>query len=265
MNLDEASIRALCTDSVFERGRTYHDDGRIKRIERFDDIVTAAVQGSDLYDVAVELVGDEVDTQCTCPYAGSGECKHVIAVLLDAVHDPPEDESERVDAVIEDISPDDLRAFVRDALAENPTFREQFLARFGEESESVEEYREKVEALFKKHTGDVPVITSAIDFSHFFDLAQQYRNREKYLAAATVYRALFETIDENMDRIDAAYDHYTKTLRTALERYVECVLAADPPDGEFEQYAAILEERISEYGVTNEAFRHALEDLEDPQ
>lgn len=265
MNLDEAAIRALCTDAVFERGRTYHDEGRIQRIERFDDVVTATVQGSDLYDVAVELDGDDIDARCTCPYVGSGECKHIVAILLDAVHDPPEDESERVDAVIEDVSLNDLRAFVRDALAENPNLREQFLARFGEESGSVEEYREEVEALFEQHTRDYPFVTNAIDFSHFFDLAEQYRNREKYLTAATVYRALFETIDENMDRIDAAYDHYTKTLRTALDGYVECVLAADPPDEEFEQYTTILEERISEYGVNNEAFQHALDDLEDHQ
>ncbi|MFB6068820.1 MAG: SWIM zinc finger domain-containing protein [Halobacterium sp.] len=262
MNLDESSIRALCPDPVFERGQTYYDDGRIRRIERFDDVVTAVVRGSDLYDVTVELRGDGVAAQCTCLYAGPGECKHVVAVLLDVVHDSPEDESERVGAVLGDVSPGDLRAFVRDALAENPNLREQFLARFGEERTSVEEYRAEVEALFERHALDDPVVTNAIDFSRFFDLARQYRDRKKYLAAATIYRALFEAIDENMERVDAAYDHYTETLRTALDGYVECVRAADPPVGEFEQYAAVLEERTSEYGVGNEAFRHALEELE---
>lgn len=265
MNLDEASIQALCTDTVFERGKTYYSDGRIQRIERFDDSLTATVQGSTLYDVVVELVGDEIETQCTCPYAGPGKCKHVVAVLLDAVDDPPEDESDRVDAVLEDISPDDLRAFVRDVLTKSPNHREQFLARFGDESESVEAYREEVEALFEQHARDYPVVTSAIDFSHFFDIAQQYRDREKYLAAATVYRALFETIDENMERIDAAYDHYAQTLQSALNGYVECVLAADPTNEEVERYATILEERISEYSANNEVFRHALGDLENSQ
>lgn len=263
MNLNEASIRALCTDAVLERGRTYYNDNQIQRTERFDDHVTATVQGSTLYDVTVELVGDEVETQCTCPYMRPGECKHVVAVLLDAVDDPPKDESDRVDAVFEDISPDDLRAFVQDVLAENPNHREQFLARFGDESESVEAYREEVEALFEQHTRDYPVVTSAIDFSHFFDIAQQYRDREKYLAAATVYRALFDTIDENMERIDAAYDHYAQTLQSALNGYAECVLAADPTNEELERYATILEERISEYSVNNQVFRHALGDLED--
>lgn len=262
MNIDESSVRERCTDAVFERGQRYYDDGRIRRIDRFDDLVTAVVRGSDVYDVTVELDGDDIDARCTCPYAGPGACKHVIAVLLDAVRDPPGDESERVNAALEDVPLDDLRAFVRDALAENPTLRERFLARFGEEHRSVDEYRTEVETLFDRHARDDSLVTSAIDFSHFFDLAQRYRTRERYLAAATVYRALFETIDDNAERIDAAYDHYATTLRTALDGYVECVLAADPSDEDLEQYAAVLEDRRSEHGAHTEAFRRGFEALE---
>lgn len=38
--------------------------------------------------------------------------KHVVAVLLDAVDDPPEDESDCVNAILGDILSDNLRAFV---------------------------------------------------------------------------------------------------------------------------------------------------------
>ncbi|WP_226479834.1 SWIM zinc finger family protein [Natrinema amylolyticum] len=262
MNLDEASVRERCTDPVFERGQSYYDDGRLRRLDRFDDLVTAVVRGSDVYDVVVEFDGDDIDARCSCPYTGPGECKHIVAVLLDVVCDPPEVESERVDAVLGAVPPDDLRAFVRDALAENPTLREQFLARFGEEHRSIDEYRTAVETLFDRHARDDSLVTSAIDFSHFFDLAQRYRTRERYLAAATVYRALFEAVDDNAERIDAAYDHYATTLRTALDGYVECVLAADLPDEDVERYATVLEDRRSEYGVHTEAFRRGLEAFE---
>jgi len=179
MNIDEASVQERCTDAVFERGKNYRDDGRIRRLKRFDDTVTAAVRGSDVYDVTVELGGDDIDARCPCPYAGPGECKHVVAVLLDVVHDPPEDEIERVNAAIGAVPPDDLRAFVRDALAENPILRERFLARFGEERRSIDEYRVEAETLFERHARDDSLVTAAIDFSHLFDLAEQYRTRER--------------------------------------------------------------------------------------
>jgi len=264
MNLDKAKIRAICTDAVFERGRNYRDEGRIQRIERFDGVITAAVRGSTLYDVTVDLSENTIDARCTCPYEGAGECKHVVGVLLDVVANPPQDDSERVERVIEDVSPDDLRAFACDALAENPDLREQFFARFGDGGKSVEAYREEVEELFDQHTQHYPVVTEAIDFSHFFELAEQYRERERYREAVTVYRALFEGIDDNHVRIDAAYDHYAEALRSALDGYVDCVLAADPSDSELEHYASTLEaQAMSEPRINEEQFRRALDALEE--
>ena len=224
-------------------------------------MVTAAVRGSSLYDVTVELDENTVDTRCTCPYQGAGECKHVVAMLLDVIADPPQDESERVKRVIEAVSADDLRAFVLDVLAENPDLREQFLARFGDGGKSVKAYRDEIEKLFDQHTEDYSVVTEAVDFSHFFESAEQYR--ERYRTAVTVYRALFEGIDDNHSRIDAAYDHYAKALQSALG-YVDCVLAADPSNGEFEQYAGALEaQAMSEPRINEEQFRRALNALEE--
>lgn len=67
-----------------------------------------------------------------------------------------------------------------------------------------------------------------------------------------------------MARIDAAYDHYAKTIRTALDGYVDCVLAADPGPEAFERYVGVLEERAaSDPPVNSEQFQRALDDLEE--
>lgn len=264
MNIDETTIRNLCTDAVFERGQKYRNEGHIRRIERFDDVVTAVVQGSSQYDVTVEQGEKTIDARCTCPYDGAGECKHVVAVLLDVAADPPRDESERMGSVLQDVSADDLRAFLRDVLAEHPDLRDQFLARFGDTGKSVEEYRAEIEQLFDRHTRDYPVVTDAIDFSHFFELAEQCHERERYLDAAAVYRALFEGIDDNETRIDAAYDHYAEALQSAIDGYVECVLAADPDRDEFEKYTGVLKERAtSEHPANSEQFYRAIDHLEE--
>jgi len=264
MHINETQIRDRCTDAVFERGQRYRTDGRIHRIDRFDDIVTAIVQGSHQYDVTVELDESSIEARCTCPYDGPGDCKHIVAVLLEIAVDPPVDDSERVTAVLDDVSPADLRAFVRDVLAERPALRERFLARFGDAAVSFEDLRDEIERLFDQHTQDYPAVTDAIDFSRFLGLAERYRERDQHLAAATVYRAIFAGIDENERRIDGAYDHYARTLQSALEGYVDCVIAADTDQETFETYAGVLEERLhAGPPVNDERFRRALEELEE--
>lgn len=190
MNVDRKTAKERSTDAVFERGETYRDEGQIQQIDRFDDLVTARVSGSQLYDVTVDFGGRSIDTRCTCPYSGGGDCKHIVAVLLDIAADTPQDESDQVTDALRDVSADELRAFVRDPVAEQPELRERFLARFGVDDNSVEAYREEIAQLFEQHAD--PGVYEAIDFSRFFDIAEQYRDRGRYPAAATVYRAVFE-------------------------------------------------------------------------
>jgi len=262
MNVDENTIRARSTDAVFERGQKYRKEGRIQQLDRFDDLVTAAVSGSKLYDVTIEFGGRSLDTKCTCPYDGSGDCKHVVAVLLEIASGAPQDESERVEEVLADVSADDLRGFVRDALAEHPELREQFLAQFGDVHKPVEEYREEIAQLFEQHAD--PGVYDAIDFSRFFEIAEQYRDRDRYLAAATVYRAVFEEVDEKYKWVDGAYDHYAKTIQRAIDGYADCILATDPTPEEFDTYAGVLEARATtDLALNSEQFWRALDDLEE--
>ena len=66
MDLNNAKIRETCADAVFERGQDYRDEGRIQRIERFGDVVTAAVRGTTLYDVTVDLLAHTIEERSTC-------------------------------------------------------------------------------------------------------------------------------------------------------------------------------------------------------
>ncbi len=262
MNVGREIVRSRSTDAVFERGVNYRDEGRIQQLDRFGELVTASVSGSKLYDVTVEFGGRSIDARCTCPCDGGGDCKNVVAVLLVIATSPPQDESERVKTVINDVSTDDLRGFVCDALAEHAELREQFLARFGDDHKSVEEYREGIAQLFEQHAG--PGVYDAIDFSRFFEIAEQYRDRDRYLAAATVCRAVFEEIDEKYNWIDGAYDHYAKSIQTAVDGYADCVLATDPTPEEFDTYAGALEARATtEPRINDEQFWRALDDLEE--
>jgi uncharacterized Zn finger protein len=263
MTVDESTIRDLCTEAVFERGETYRAEGRIHDLSRFGDTVTATVQGSRSYDLTLDLSATAYDPRCSCPYDGPGVCKHVVAVLLDLADGLPTDEREPIDGRLESISNDALREFVRDELARDSSMRERFLAQFGDgDRRSVDEYRADIDQLFDEHTQEYPVVVDAIDFSRFTDLATRYRERENYRQAATIYRALAEGIDENMDLVDAAYDHYAKVFTTALDGYVECVVRADFETGEQRAHVEFLSERAtSGTDYLQEYYEDALADI----
>ena len=262
MNVTEYTISDRCTETVFERGESYYQDDHIQQVDRFDDLVTATVEGTRLYDVTIEFDDRRLDTRCTCPYDGGGDCKHIVAVLLDIAAGPPADDSDRVEGVLADASASELREFLGDALATHPELREQFLAQFGDDHKAVEEYRSQIEGLFEQHAD--PGIYDAIDFSKFFEMAETYRDRERYLAAATVYRAVFEEVDAKYHWVDGAYDHYAQVIQRAIDGYADCVLATEPTPSEFDTYAGVIEARtMTDPPINTDQFQRALRDLED--
>jgi len=262
MQVERADIQDRCTDAVFERGENYRSEGLIGRLARFGDRVTADVQGSRSYDVTVDFGPTPFETTCTCPYGGPGICKHVVAVLLDIVESPPSDERPHVKELLEELSQDALRSFLLDEVERDSELRDRFRARFDEERRSVSAYRDEIDQLFDEQTIEYPVVTEAIDFSHWFEQAERYRSRERYREAATVYRAIATGVEENSDRIDAAYDHYARVFQRALDGYVECLKAAEVTDSEFRDAVSVLSERAEEaVGPYGERYRDALATL----
>ena len=80
---------------ILERGRTYHQMGRVHRLTHHGREISAVVDGSELYHVAVRFsAGTPEAASCSCPYASKGAlCKHMAALLfeLEALEYIPED------------------------------------------------------------------------------------------------------------------------------------------------------------------------------
>lgn len=64
------------------------------------------------YNVTVDLTAPDFAPTCSCPYAGPGVCKHVVAVLLALTDELPVDVKKQSDALVEEIPHDQLRDFV---------------------------------------------------------------------------------------------------------------------------------------------------------
>ncbi|NQT27338.1 SNF2 helicase associated domain-containing protein [candidate division KSB1 bacterium] len=68
--------------TIFKRGVTYMQQGRVQITEIDDQTLNADVKGSETYHVEVEQDGDHLESHCTCPFPLT--CKHIVAALLTA-------------------------------------------------------------------------------------------------------------------------------------------------------------------------------------
>ncbi len=93
---DEADIQRCLPDTYARRGQAYQRDGRVRELRIAEDgmRLAAAVQGSRSrpYRVEIRIGGDgrgrvSLDSRCTCPLGFN--CKHVAAVLFQAIRDTP--------------------------------------------------------------------------------------------------------------------------------------------------------------------------------
>lgn len=117
----EADIRAGAASQSYQRGAQYYHDGYVSELTRRGNQLTAQVEGSTLpyYQVSVMLAdaGGIVDASCTCPYDWGGYCKHIVAVLLAALHSTGVVVKPDLEALLATLTEQQLRRVLR-ALAE---------------------------------------------------------------------------------------------------------------------------------------------------
>jgi len=269
MPLSTDQIRDLCTSEVFDRAITYRDEDRIQRIDRFDQTVTAVVQGSqpDPYEVEIEFSDDRadptaIDATCTCPYDWGGYCKHIVAVLLERSEGDNElaDAREAVERVLSDAHREELRDFLLDECERNADLRRRLLTRF-EEQDTQSRYDYKKE-MSQQYRGPHTYRYEGPDFSEFHDLAATHREQGTPLEATTIYRAMTEVRIENMDRVR---DYHGEDFADELDAFVECIHEADPSHEERREYIDYLFGRWTSddaaAGTFSGDYRDALWDL----
>lgn len=113
---------------IYERGRGYYKQGQV--MQRGDTLL-AEVEGSDIdpYEVYVRLSAKGiVATTCSCPYAEEwgGVCKHVVAVLLTALHRPAHvTQRTPINELIAGLEAGRLRQLIAQLAEQVPTIAEQ--------------------------------------------------------------------------------------------------------------------------------------------
>jgi hypothetical protein len=249
-------IRSRCTEQSFKRGRNYYHEERILSLDVDSERITATVQGSRAYDVEVTLSEESINTRCVCPYDYAGDCKHIIAVLLAANDRDSEDgesapststdrrrDSVNIEAVVDQLPADDLRRFLLTNLEDNRELRDRLLAFTGKSiGKTVYDYKQDIDRLFDDAAGRGGMIeyNTHIDFSQYFELAETHREQGQISVATDIYRALAETIRENMPGIDDSSGYYGEKLEEATEAYAETIVECELDHEEKQPYIDYL-------------------------
>jgi uncharacterized Zn finger protein len=184
MDLDLDRIRDLCTESSFERGARYFEEGRVEIVDASLSGAVAKVRGTDDYEVEIDL-DDGINASCSCPYDWGGYCKHIVATLLalsqekEKVHGliaRREGEEHELGRLLKGASLEDLRDFLLREFEKLPRLKSHFLICFSEsgEGKNLTEYKKEIVKLYRSAGGSDNFIPygEEIDFSSFEEVAK---------------------------------------------------------------------------------------------
>lgn len=136
------SWKQAFNDTLLYRGKSYYERGLVENLRKEPDGWHATVQGSWPYDVVVAVSSDgqpnptAEQTSCSCPYFAEAHlCKHVAATCLAIEHgtttDSAPSDASNWQPLLQALSADDCRDFLRTTLTRDAQLRDEFLARFG--------------------------------------------------------------------------------------------------------------------------------------
>jgi len=158
-DLTYEDIRENFYSVIFHRGLEYYERGLVQEILLSGRTrLEARVLGSARYNVTLELKGNYVTGQCSCPY--SDNCKHMVAALLSGIESPTElDEvddvagttgADRTNDYLNKLSKKELIKLVLEYAPESFKYRIISKAAGKEESEKLlNKVERELQALFK--------------------------------------------------------------------------------------------------------------------
>ena len=151
--------KKLFSKTILDRGYGYFLEGAVENISKEDDVISATVSGTQLYEVEIYLDNGEVsDMECDCPYAEDGNyCKHMAAVLYELENVRPdenpvvkEDSTDMVNAADEAV----VKAFLAEILKNDEKLKQRFLLKVSKPKTSVGAYKKLIDATIYDHEDD---------------------------------------------------------------------------------------------------------------
>lgn len=250
-------------EDILKRGLQYFKKGYVTNVEELSGgEYEAEVEGSETYTVHLTLKkGVIIEQECTCPFDWGSVCKHQVAVMFylqqaelgivakkgvkpslkNHLKPTPKKQktiAEQVDEVLEKLSPEDVKDYIRDCCKKDKSFRDLFLVQHLSltEKQSKELYAKQIKAIVKSAAGRHGYID--------------------YAGARIVGKAVHEIGMTAEKEIEAGNYHVAMYIGLAmLEEMTSAINHGDDSNGDFgsgiEQAQNILFE-ITEQSITEQ-------------
>lgn len=237
----------LFQEHILARGEAYYFEGAVLELHKTEHGYHAVVEGTEDYEVDIEMEGGRVcEMYCSCPYAENGNnCKHMAAVLFEieeqneeeilAEGTCPDDQEKEVEEIIERISEEELRSFVKEIAAQDSEIRNILMTRYAVkiDEKQMERLKQGVDQLVWEYGDRSGYIDyrNALDFcwaleNYLEDKVDTLIERKCYGQAFALTNYVFQTIG-NIDIDDSdggtsqvanvCYDKWKKILENCSE------------------------------------------------
>lgn len=243
------------SEKILKRGYQYFIDGYIDSVEEYDTgIYEAVVAGSYDYLVRLHIEDDMIQSHsCSCPYDYGPICKHVVAVIFHVQNDvfqltqmpvPYKAKPKRktiaqhIDELLQEISHEDLKQFVRTHTEDDIDFGNLFLSSFMQLSseESINVYKKQLQTILMAATdrrGYIPwdmtnTVGNAV-YNMWINATEQ-ADKGNYKTAFYICVAIMEKMTEALQYADDSDGSISGPIYDATEMLHR--IAREQSDGE---------------------------------
>lgn len=251
MKIPLSEFELLIDETILKRGLQYFKKGLVRESEEVaPGEYEAIVEGTEPYTVRL-TIKNEVVTEyvCSCPYDMGPVCKHEVAVIFHLLQNDLDLKAKRrtnsgegkkngtekktqkkktiteqVDEILEKISHNDLKMYVKEQCAEERSFRQLFFANFAYLviPDSKELYAKQIKAVLKAAAGrhgyieyaESPAVGGAV--YAMVDRAGQFVESSNYTTAMNIAWAVIEEMSEALEYVDDSSGDFSGCVDSAV-------------------------------------------------
>jgi uncharacterized Zn finger protein len=281
--LSEATICRCATRKSFDRGQDYYQRGSVASLIQRGTVLSAAIEGSDFEPYQVSIRFDKsgiTNAFCTCPYDYEGWCKHIVAVLLTALHQPDcIEQRPELTVLLSPLSREQIQALVQNLALEQPDWIEVIEEQISQLTQPkiqkstkaarhmsvdpgpIEQQVKKIIARYEGQWDDSPAIEKIEKILQKADSSiEQGNSHNGLIIAGAVVRAYVQGW-MNLDGSSGESGNFFEVLDASLAK---AILSAELSENDRQQWQRQLEvwqAEVDNYGITD-GFAMSLATLE---
>ena len=231
--LSEKVIRSWCGDANYIKGKPYAEKSLFD-LFKVEETIQGRCQGRSSSDYRVEVRLDEGEiheASCSCPVGGSGQCKHVAALLM-RWQNAPQDFAKRepFESRMKDFSREDLLLLIQQMIRQKPDLElllDTPLPGMKTQKEvTAEVYQKQAQAMFHRYDTldweDVRLLAS--DLSELLSIGNEFLNEKQVARAMPVFLGMLHCFGEYLHH----WDELTEPLFSLRGECIKALLASLP-------------------------------------